>query len=242
MSFTGTTKISELTVDQLKSVIAETNNELLEKYQRLFEEVKELKEANASMAHDLEIVKGRSQIMESELLSIQKRQKRDNVIIKGLNSNQAPKEAVKTLCENVLRTPEVKIKNAHKTFERNGKMTVVAELECEEMVHQVLRNSSNLRGTTISVDKDLTKDGLEKKSAMFSLKRSLTEMDASKKVLVRNERMRVDNEWFHWNNNKCLMSNQTEGKEMLGRIYNNNAGLGRINLSFADILGNSNRR
>ncbi|KAL5281730.1 hypothetical protein ACFFRR_005211 [Megaselia abdita] len=101
-------------------------------------------------------------------------------------------------------------------------MTVVAELEKESMVFEALKNSKNLRGASILLDKDLSKDSRDKKAVMFNLKKTLSNIDDRKKITVRNERMRVDNDWFYWDFNKKIMSNKIEGNGVLKRIFNKN--------------------
>lgn len=235
MNYNGSTNIKDLTVDDFKELIKSTNDEILEKYDALLEEVGLLKE-------ELKTVKERNNFLENEVNNMEKRQKRKNIVLKGLDSRDNPHQAVDNVCKNILKVPSIVIKEARKTFEGNGKMTVVAELDNEGMVHEALKNSKHLRGTTISLDKDLARDGREKKAVMFNVKKTLMEIDPSKKILVRNDRMRVENEWFHWDGNRNIMTNQDNGKAVLKRIYNNNPRIDTLDLNFDKILKTCNRR
>lgn len=228
MTYTGCTSVKDLSVDEFKELIVKTNAEVFEKYEALHEEIKMLKEEVVEM-------RNRNRALEIEVNNIEKTQKRKNIVLKGLDAREEPVEAANNVCKNILKVPEVIIKNARKTYENNGLMTVVAEMDTESMVYESLRRSRNLQGTRISLDKDLSKDGRDNKAVMFSLKRTLNEIDASKKVTVRNDRMRVENNWFYWDTNKNLKSNKDNGKGILMNIYKNQK-IEALDLDFMSLL------
>lgn len=199
-------KIGDLTVEEYEEVIKVYNADIYDRIVKLNNEVNALRDDNTRISRELDEWKQRTTLLERDLEQVQKKQKRASVVFKGLADNISPKAAVDEVCVRALAVQDVVVKEAKKIFQRDGKMSALAELSDESMVSTILRNSSKLKGTTISVDRDLTRDARQKKSAMLTLKRDITQIDNSKRIIVRDDRMRVEDRWFYWNGEKQLMS------------------------------------
>ncbi|KAL5274982.1 hypothetical protein ACFFRR_001155 [Megaselia abdita] len=225
-------KIGDLTVEEYEDVIKVYNADIYDKIVKLNNEVNNLKEDNAKITLELNEWKRRTALLERDLAQVDKRQRRTNVIFKGLTENVSPKAAVEEVCAQLLSVTDIEVKGAKKTFQRDGKMSVVVELSDENMVSNVLKNAPKLRNSSISVDRDLTRDARQKKAAMMTIKRDLAGIDNTKKIIVRDDRMRVENQWFYWNGEKQLMSGNSDGKAILSNIFNGNSGLNGVNLEF----------
>lgn len=233
-------KIGELTVEEYADVVTHCNSDIYDKIVKLNQDVTKLQEENVKILKELEEYKQKTLTLERDLMMVDKRQKRNNVIFKGLNEDASPKTVIEGVCSQVLEVPNIVVKETRKTFNRDGKMNVIAELESENMVNDLLRNSSKLKGSEISLDRDLTRDAREKKSAMLKIKKELNGMDSSKKIVVRDDRMKVENRWFYWSGEKKLMCGSEDGKVVLSNLFGNNVNI--LDLSYKSVLDRNIRK
>lgn len=229
-------KVGDLTVEEYQEVVECTNADIYDKIINLRKEIDELKEVNEKITKEMLEWKEKTLLLERDLTQIDRRQKRSNIVLRGLNDSQAPRATVEDLCSNVLKVDDVKVKDVRKTFQKNGKMTVVAELADADMVNSVLKSTVNLKGSSISIDRDLTRESREKKSVMMKLKKDLLEQDTSKKIIVRDDRLKVDNNWFYWNADKQLKSGSLEGRTALQNIYRNSEVINNLELDYSKIF------
>lgn len=235
-------KIADLTVKEYEEVIKVYNADIYDKIVKLQLDVKKLQEENEKISAELTEYKQRTALLEHDLAQVDKKQKRSNVIFRGLEESSSPKSSVEQVCSQIMEVPNIAVKEAKKTYNRNGKMTVCVELNDESMVYNLLKNSSKLKGSSISVDRDLTRDAREKKTAMLFLKKQLFAIDNTKKVIVRDDRMKIENDWFYWNREKQLMSGNLEGKTALLRMYNDKDRVNCLNINYKEICIQASRR
>lgn len=69
---------------------------------------------------------------------------------------------------------------------------------------------------------------------MLQLKKKLQPLAREQKILVRNDRMKINKEWFYYNKDKILMSDGKNGKEVLEKIYKDK--LNQINFNNKELL------
>lgn len=229
-------KIGELTVEEYEEVITHLNADIYDRIVKLNTEVNALKEENERITMEMMEWKERTMLLERDLAQVDKRQRRANIVFKGLNDGSSPRNAVEEICTQVLKVPNVSVKEAKKAFQRNGKMTVIAEVNDEATVNNLLRSSANLKGSNISIDRDLTRDSRNKKTAMLKIKRDLNGLDNSKKIVVRDEKMKVENTWFYWNRDNTLMTGSLEGRPVLQNIFNDSGDVSNLDFNYKSIL------
>lgn len=212
-------------MDDLKFIITDVTKTLLSEVsvevQRLTNIVSELKSENAELRNEIKVIREVTNSKAKEMTRLEDQIKRRNVIIKGLPSSNAPNEAVKNLCTSTLNIDPnaVRIKSVRKIFDRNSKMGVIAELDSEEEVYQILRNTNKLTGSQISIEKDLNNVKQEQKKVMLQLKKEITQADRSHRLTVRDERLRIGDNWFYWNQNQELACGRGEGVAQMEQIY-----------------------
>lgn len=146
--------------------------------------------------------------------------KRKNIIIRGVCNNKSIYEAVDGIIkENLkIKTP-IEFESIRKIYENNEKRTVVAELKTERMIQEILKHTGNLKGTSISIELDLGSERLQDKKVMMQLKRDILFINKSKRVSVRNDKMKIENKWFYWNKNKELTCEGKKAEDTLHLIY-----------------------
>lgn len=218
-------KVADLSVDDLIAIITGVTKPLLSEVsaqvQRLTTEVTKLRTENGEMKNEIRVMKEESDMRSKEITRLEDQIKRKNVVIKGLPSSNVPNEAVKNLCTSTLNIdPQaLRIRSVKKIFDKNNKMGVIAELDSEEEVYEILRKTNKLAGTRISIEKDLNSVKQEQKKVMLQLKKDIFQSEKSQRLNVRDERLRIGDKWFYWNQNKELSCGRAAGVPQMEQIY-----------------------
>lgn len=160
------------------------------------------------------------------------------MIIKGLEKCNNPTDAVKKLCNDTLQANNIQIASARTIFERNGKVGVAVEFQTEENVFSIFRNVKKIANTTITIERNLTSDKQLDKRVLLKLKKDLRNADREIKVLVRDDRIKIGDQWLSWNDQKELMCGNRSAKEVLQALYGDKLNL--INFSYHDIISTFN--
>lgn len=180
-------------------------------------------------------------LTERRLIHLEDTVKRKNIIIRGVEAQQSVYKAVQKLFKDTMKIkPAVEIVTAKKIFERDDKMVVKAELKTEKMVADVLKFTKNLSGTSIFIEIDLNGDRLQKKKIMLQLKNEILEVNKTKKILVRNDKIRVGNEWLRWDNKQILVGDKESAETILTATYGEEAS--KIDISYDSLLTKINSK
>lgn len=212
------TKIEDVS-DKFNNLSAE--NEILKEKVKTLEEFKEL--------------------TERRLIHLEDSVKRKNIIIRGIEAQQSVYKAVQKLFKDTMKIkPAVEIVTVKKIFEKENKMVVKVELRTEKMVSDVLKFTKNLRGTTIFIEIDLNCDRLQRKKIMLQLKNDILEVNKTKKILVRNDKIRVGDEWLRWDNKQVLVGDKESAETILTATYGEEAS--KIDISYDSLLTKINTK
>lgn len=237
-------KVGEMRVDELKYVIeALTRNiykDIFGQVQLLTTNVAKLENDNIVLRKEIRELREESDFRRRQLQVVEDQVKRKNIIVKGLNSNtrKTPKEELMVLCTETLKLDpnEINVRSVKKIYDRNNKMGIVAELNSEEEVYKVLKETGKLnRESLISVEKDLNSEKQVQKRVMLRLKRDLLAVNRSQRVTVRDERMRIADKWFYWNQRKQLTSGNSNRVAVMKELYGN-TDLNPITFDYFEIL------
>lgn len=200
--------------------VSEKLNSLTTENQMLKEKIRSLEEAKG-------MTDRRMIILEDSI-------KRKNIIIRGIESQQSVYKAVQNLFTQILKMKSFDIVSTRKIFEKDNKMTVIAELKNEKMVADVLKNTKNLAGSNIFIEVDLNCDRLQHKKIMLQLKHEILKINKSKKVLVRNDKIKVGERWLHWDNKNMLIYNKESAEKILNEIYGEDGA--KIDINYNSLL------
>lgn len=219
---TGTTKVKDIDVDDLKMLMREVNQEVLEKLTILSVDVEGIKVENSLLKKEIEILKSDKDMDRKRINQLEEQLKSKNLIFKGLNSKSSATAAVSKICFGKLKLPKTaKIIYTKKLFERDGKMAVLAEMDSVESVQNALKNAKNLAGSSIYVEKDLNADRQKDKRVMLQLKKEILAVSNMHKVIVISEKIRVKDKWLRWNKENKLVCGQQEAWKTLKELYVN---------------------
>lgn len=106
-------------------------------------------------------------------------------------------------------------------WERDGRMTALVELSSQTEVYSILKATPLLKGEKVYVDRDLTADSITKRKAMLQLRKRILEVNESKLIKIRGDRMVIDKNEYYWKEEK-LCTGGKDGKEALFKTYNQN--------------------
>lgn len=215
-------KLSELTVDDLKAIMKETNVEILAGLAKLTDEVRELKTQNEFLMHEIELLKLEREKDRRRIAILESQIKGKNLIFKGLDSKKSPNEAVKSICTDVLKMIDTTgIKSTKKIFEKEGKMTILVEFQANDNIEDVIKKTTELKGTGIYIERDLDAEKQQNKVVLLQLKKEILAASKKYRILVRDDRLKVNNKWLKFNKEKKLVCGKDDGVTVLKEFYGN---------------------
>ena len=194
---------------------------------------------NATLKSEIEMLKREKRQDNADLNRLIDQNKKKNLIFKGMEISN-PRADVQRLCSEKLGVNGVEVMSAAKLFERRGRATVIADFGTEDAAFKILKNSYKLAGTSIIIEKDLNQDRRVKKQIMLQIKKSILAIDNTYKILVRDDKLKIDQKWFRYNNKNEFVCNMENGKEIIDKMYNGNAKNLNFDYTFMlDVIKNS---
>lgn len=213
-------KVADLNVADLKAIIKGCNEEILVNIATLKDEVSQLKTQNEILVKEMEVLKMDRATSKRRLLDLESHIKGKNLIFKGLSMHQANASEIQKLCLEVLKTdPIPNVKSTKILFHKNEMVTVLTEFGTENDVQQILKQTNNLKGTNMYIERDLNIERQMDKRIMLQLKKLLLNYNKSHQIRVRDDRLKIANKWFNWNNEKQLVCGKQNTAEALKGLY-----------------------
>lgn len=236
------TLMSTLMDDKLKNIPTKQDiDEIKTNVNDLGSKIDHLKTENEVLKNEIKQLRDEKEKDHYQIMYLQDYVKRNNVVFKGMPSNNSLEGAVKECCKDNLKlTKEIKILSTKKLYERDEKIGVIAELSSGEMVKEIFKNTKNLAGTKIILERDLNSDKQKDKRVFLEMKKLIIDMNKDHRISVRNDRMKIENNWFWWNKNKQLICGKQDGVETLKKIFGDT--LNSISLNYNEILTNLNSK
>lgn len=202
-------------------------------------EVNALKIENQQLREELVKVKKENEDNKKDIAWLENQVRPNKLFIKGIKAAKSPREEVERMFKEQLQINTLII-SVRKIFERNGKMAVIVELESAKSLDEVFKNTRKLAGSSISVERDMIPNKQEHKKASLILKRKLQEISKEHKVIVREDRLKIKDQWFKWNRENKLVSGNTDGKTELLKIFGEQ--INTLNLDYDYIMHDSNTK
>lgn len=212
-------------LDDVKSEISSEVNALRMENKHLKEEMAKMKKENEENKKDIKW-------LENQV-------KTNKLFIKGLYSAKEPFTEVRNFFKDKLQI-EPNIQAVRKIFDKNEKMSVVVEFESSQSVEEVLKNTRKLAGSSISVERDLIPRKQQDKKAFLILKKRILAVSKEHKVLVRDDKLKIKDKWFKWNNANELVTGNSDGENVLITIYGEV--IKSISCKYDDIMQNLNQK
>lgn len=194
-------------MEEIKQEIGAVNTELLS-----------LRKENLELKEEIAILKKEKQVDRKNVLWLEQQTCNKKLIFKGVSKDSNPKKAVHCVCSDILKI-DIGILSARKMFERDEKMSVIVELETSAEVAKVFKNTSKLAGTKISIERYILPLKQERKKAFLQLKKNISNISKKHKIVVRDDRLKVNDKWFIWNSENKLVCGKINGREALKDLY-----------------------
>lgn len=113
-------------------------------------------------------------------------------------------------------------------------MTVIVEMETAISIQDVLKNTRKLAGTDVYIERDIIPKKQQMKKVSLLLKKKILAISKKHKIQIREDRMKIKDRWFNWNNDRKLVSGNAEGETELVKLYGEE--IKAINLEFEKLL------
>lgn len=154
----------------------------------------------------------------------EKNDRRRNLIIKGIDAKSTQQEIMdetKIFLSVKMKISDVRaVVYVKKIKEVGNRMIVLARLESETLVREVLKNTKELAGTYFSVDRDLTVEERAIKRNLLNIKGNILQVDKSRRIKVRNNKLFIGDAEFNWKDNQ-LWFKEEMGLTVLNKMFNN---------------------
>lgn len=185
-------------------------------------EVSELREDNKKIKSELNTVQQKLSESERRLESIERKNCEKRLIWRGLKISDNLSMEVRKVCQEVLKVPEEIIIEKVEQIGKNSKNpAILVEFAKKEDVNKVLLQTKQLKGTKISIDRELTKTGWERKKMLLKARKIIKEIDNSKVIKIIGDKMKIENKVFLWRNSK-LYYGDADATTELEKMYNKN--------------------
>lgn len=210
-----------------------TKKDLEDVKNEISSEVNTLRLENKNLKEEMAKIKKENDENKKDIQWLQNQVTSNKLLIRGLASNKEPSVEVQTFFKEKLEiSPNVQ--TVRKIFDRDDKMTVVVELGSYQELVNVLKNTGKLAGSSISVQRDLIPKKQQQKKAFLILKKKILGVNKEHKVVVRDDKLKIKDTWFKWNNENKLVSGNSDGESALTRIYGEP--IKSINIKYEDII------
>lgn len=170
--------------DMMKLVLEEIR--LIREEQKTYrEEMRELRQENKALKENV-------QKLEERLEIIERREKKHNIVIKGINAQEMKgKDKVEEFLNRKIEV-NVKITNVQTI---NAKM-IVAKIETWKDKMDLMKNKNKLKGTKIFIDNDLTKEELKVQAKLREI--AYEENQKGRKTAVKYGKIFIDDVLWKW--------------------------------------------
>lgn len=211
-------------IDDIKNDIGVVNND-----------VAALRKENIQLKKEIDNLKREKIEDRKNLIWLNNQICNKKLIFKGLTKENNCLSAIRKTCKDKLKV-DANIVTAKKIFERNGKMSVAVEFESTADISNIFKNTKKLSGSTIHVERDLMPLKQEKKKIFLRMKKSLLELSKKHKVMVRDDKLKVDDKWFIWDSDNKLICDKEDGSKILEDLYGEE--VKSLDLSYEKFLEN----
>ncbi|XP_059224641.1 uncharacterized protein LOC131997617 [Stomoxys calcitrans] len=174
-------------------------------------EIANLKTENIQLKQEVELLKNKLEESDRNVAWLEHQIQNTKLVFKNISKDKPALNIVKQICNDMLNI-NPPIASARTLYERNGLQTVIAEFPNENAVVEVLKNTKALAGSAISIERDLNPRRQRNKIAMLLIRKSILEESRKHKIVVRDDKLNINNKWFYWNSERKLMCGREEGE------------------------------
>lgn len=181
-------------------------------------EITTLRQENRDLKEELSKVKKDNEDKTKDIHWLENQIKSNKLFIKGLSASKNTMSEVKNMFREKLNLSP-KITSVRKVFERNNTMAVIVELNTPDDIEDIFKNTKMLAGSKISIERDLIPNRQERKKVALHLKKKILDISKEHKVMVREDKIKIKDQWFKWDKFNKFITGNVGGKEELIKIY-----------------------
>lgn len=171
---------------------------------QLLAEVKEIKTGQQIYERDIKMLKEENKILKERVLTLEnkisqseKREKKNNIVVKGVNMNEV---LIKNEVETFLKTEldlNITIRAAEVIKPKSAKPFVLVKLNSWQDKVAVMKTKKKLRGTNKYIDDDLTQEEQKMQASLREIAK--LEKGKGRDAKVGYGRIFIDRERWDWN-------------------------------------------
>jgi predicted RNase H-like nuclease (RuvC/YqgF family) len=178
---------------EMKDGFQENKKEL----EQLKNEIKELKKKEEEWKEEKQQLNNRIEKMEYFMEKQERKEKKNNIVIKGLKTNEEQiKEDIENFLKNELKV-QVKVVDAFKVGQVEEKKAIIATIETYKQKTDIMVNKKNLKGKKIYIENDLTKKEREIQTKIIKIAKE--ENNAGNKTRIGYQKLIINNQEYEWN-------------------------------------------
>lgn len=149
--------------------------------------------------------------------------KQNNLLFRGFSDSQdrSCTETIVKLCNEVLEVDVNQQDVIHARWvgpKGLENRPILASFSQTSKVFSILRNTRKLRGTNLSIDRDLCKRTRWQRGKLLRIKKEVKSINKNIRVSVGGSQLWVNNVKFYWEDNVGLMHKGKEGIEVLNQL------------------------
>lgn len=213
--------IAKLLDEKLKNLPTKDDLDEVKTEVKLFtSKIDEISKENQMLRERVRVLEQDKSKDHATIVRLEEHMKRKNIVIRGVSKEKSMYEAVnKIVTERLKINTQIEIEKVRKLYENEEKMSLMVVLKTERMVQEIMKHTTNLKGTAITIEHDLGSERLLDKKVMMQLKKDILFISKAQRVSVRNDKLKIENKWFKWNKNKELVCNFQKAEDVLMTLY-----------------------
>ncbi|MGL4388825.1 MAG: hypothetical protein ACRCTJ_05485 [Brevinema sp.] len=200
----------EMTVGLLKE-IKEGQNVIMSEIIKIRKEKEALEESVKKLevkVADNNILKEKISKLEMKLEEVDKRERKNNILIKNLDLKTENKvEETKIFFKEKLNI-ETKLKIIKIWPNKNGEKNVLIKVDHWEKKKSIMKNKHKLKNSNIYIQDDLTIN--ERKIQQEIVERARNERKKGKTVFIKYKSLCIDGKWWNWNDKEKGLISKNE--------------------------------
>lgn len=218
-------KVGDLTHDELMASLAKLMDSKLanlatkDDFKGLSDQVNLLSEENRGLKHELSQLQSDIKSVNTKLLDLEGRSRRNNLIFKGLkwNSNATDfRRIVGKFCIDRLGASEnIWINRAHTLGQSD---TIIAHIPSDTDVEFIMSRTGQLKGTGYVVHRDYPREVREKRGYLMAVRAEVERVAGGRRMPLVYDHVTIERERFTWEE-EGLMAGRQDGGEKLQRIF-----------------------
>ncbi|KAF6203853.1 hypothetical protein GE061_002188 [Apolygus lucorum] len=230
MSLDDSSNLSQITIGQLKLLLAEVYDErFVQKgeLEPIKAEINALKNENLTIKAENEKIKNENQDLKKDIIllgdrmvSQENRARKNNLVFGGLaaQSEITCSSYVSKFLSEVLKIPHAPVIVRAFPMGKSNKPPILTEFLRSDDVFMILKNTHVLKNTGYYVQRDFPAEVRAKRSKMLQIKKELSRVNPTLKTSLRDDKLIIQNVIYEWVEERGVLdANGTHAVDQLGR-------------------------